>query len=490
MQHVDGATAEEAEELRRQVSKGCPVGCLHVPRPHMKDVKEALSAEGQSSRKHWLRIRGVLPAEDDAAALKLHMTVHGAIRFEGKGDAIPRPVKLLLDAGSIRWEPGIRCERGHPEAAKITQILTDIGHANAIRPPAAAGSTSARFSFAELFAGIGGFRLGLERLGGVCTFASEMDPFAAATYAINFGHMPSAGDITEVSNEQLPAHDVLVGGFPCQSFSTAGEQEGLSDHRGQLYLECCRVLCAARPRAFLLENVAGLYTLDGGSFHREYAKRTPGRAFATIIGAPSAHMLCSARELLALPSLLCLCSMLTLSLACVRHTSALQLPSGRAATPSRRRSLAPTPSEYRNTVTVYTLWGLPTPLQPRASNGHVALPWAARNWHRRRWVIATAVRWLSAAAHLILRRTKMPRPPLPLHLQRRMITLWCRTGRAVRFRPSSDQQCVLFSSPSIPLLSKQPRSARTSSGGLRLGWKPTNRAAPAGWCVSMAMPER
>lgn len=115
-----------------------------------------------------------------------------------------------------------------------------------------------------------------------------MDPFAAATYAINFGHMPSAGDITEVSNEQLPAHDILVGGFPCQSFSTAGEQEGLSDHRGQLYLECCRVLCAARPRAFLLENVAGLYTLDGGSFHKEYAKRTPGRAYATIIGASAA----------------------------------------------------------------------------------------------------------------------------------------------------------------------------------------------------------
>ena len=114
-------------------------------------------------------------------------------------------------------------------------------------------------------------------------FASELDPHAAATYEANFGAPPDAGDITEVPSDAFPAHDLLVGGFPCQPFATAGERRALADPRGQLYLEVCRVLCARKPAAFLLENVAALYTMGGGTFAPEYADRTPGAVVQTIV---------------------------------------------------------------------------------------------------------------------------------------------------------------------------------------------------------------
>ncbi|EOD38823.1 hypothetical protein EMIHUDRAFT_56747, partial [Emiliania huxleyi CCMP1516] len=113
--------------------------------------------------------------------------------------------------------------------------------------------------YAELFAGVGGFRLALDGLGGRCVFASEIDPCAAATYERNFGDAP-LGDITEVPDEDLPAHDLLTAGFPCQSFSRSGEQRGLGDARGDLFFEIVRVA----PAALLLENVPNLLRVDNG----------------------------------------------------------------------------------------------------------------------------------------------------------------------------------------------------------------------------------
>ena len=128
---------------------------------------------------------------------------------------------------------------------------------------AAQKAAPARFRFVELFAGIGGFRVGLERLGGECVFASEWDPSCCATYRTNFGDNP-AGDITHVDEKAIPPHDILTAGFPCQSFSRAGALQGFDDSRGQLFFEIPRVLKYHRPRAFLLENVANLLKIDQG----------------------------------------------------------------------------------------------------------------------------------------------------------------------------------------------------------------------------------
>ena len=94
-----------------------------------------------------------------------------------------------------------------------------------------------RFTFAELFAGIGGFRVGLERVGGVCCFASEYSRAAVATYRDNSGvdDAVPCGDITRIEAAQIPKHDVLCAGFPCQSFSNAGRLAAFDDSRGALF---------------------------------------------------------------------------------------------------------------------------------------------------------------------------------------------------------------------------------------------------------------
>lgn len=111
------------------------------------------------------------------------------------------------------------------------------------------------FRFIDLFSGIGGFRIGLERLGGRCVFSSEIDKHAAATYERNFGDKP-AGDIRKIDAEDVPDHDLLCGGFPCQPFSVSGKQLGFEDARGTLFFEVMRLVSAKRPKVVFLENVA------------------------------------------------------------------------------------------------------------------------------------------------------------------------------------------------------------------------------------------
>lgn len=135
------------------------------------------------------------------------------------------------------------------------------------------------FRFIDLFAGIGGCRLGFERAGGECVFTSEWDRFASQTYKTNF---PSdegsehvfAGDIREVEASEVPDHDVLVGGFPCQPFSIAGVSKKnalgrphgfLDPTQGTLFFDVARIIAEKRPRAFVLENVRNLVSHDKGN---------------------------------------------------------------------------------------------------------------------------------------------------------------------------------------------------------------------------------
>lgn len=125
--------------------------------------------------------------------------------------------------------------------------------------------TAEKFTFIDLFAGIGGFRLALQRLGGTCLFSSEWDEQAKKTYAANFGEVPF-GDITlEATKSYIPdSFDVLCAGFPCQAFSIAGRRGGFSDTRGTLFFEVAEIIRRKQPRAVFLENVKGLFSHDRG----------------------------------------------------------------------------------------------------------------------------------------------------------------------------------------------------------------------------------
>ena len=120
------------------------------------------------------------------------------------------------------------------------------------------------FKFIDLFAGVGGMRLGFEAAGGKCVFTSEWDRFAQTTYQANFGEIPH-GDITQIAAEEIPRFDILLAGFPCQPFSSIGKRQGF-DHptQGTLFYDVVRIIGHHHPRGFLLENVAGLRNHDGG----------------------------------------------------------------------------------------------------------------------------------------------------------------------------------------------------------------------------------
>lgn len=127
------------------------------------------------------------------------------------------------------------------------------------------GPESPKFTFIDLFAGIGGFRIAMQNLGGKCVYSSEIDPNAQKTYFHNFGEVPF-GDITkETTKSYIPQKiDVLCGGFPCQAFSIAGYQRGFEDTRGTLFFDVAKIIKDRRPKAFFLENVKNLKAHDHG----------------------------------------------------------------------------------------------------------------------------------------------------------------------------------------------------------------------------------
>ncbi|MBX3069092.1 MAG: DNA (cytosine-5-)-methyltransferase [Thermomicrobiales bacterium] len=140
------------------------------------------------------------------------------------------------------------------------------------------GPTPTQFTFIDLFAGIGGIRLAFEKAGGQCVFTSEWNPWARKTYEANFGIEDTFfGDIVAISDADIPDHDVLLAGFPCQPFSIAGvsKKNALGvphgfecTTQGTLFFEIQRIIAAKQPKAFLLENVKNLLSHDGGNTFR------------------------------------------------------------------------------------------------------------------------------------------------------------------------------------------------------------------------------
>lgn len=122
--------------------------------------------------------------------------------------------------------------------------------------------------FIDLFAGVGGFRLGMERAGHECVWSCEIDKYCRAIYNHKWGKV-EAGDVGQVDVDAIPDFDLLCAGFPCQSFSVAGKRKGFDDTRGTLFFDIARIASAKRPRLLLLENVKGLLSHDKG---RTFAK--------------------------------------------------------------------------------------------------------------------------------------------------------------------------------------------------------------------------
>lgn len=197
----------------------------------------------------------MLNSPSEFAALR----AQAGLTLQEAADSFNRPLPLIE-----AWE----ADQKQPHT-KVLQLMR-LSAARAQEAP----SIGKKFKFIDLFAGIGGFRRGFERAGGTCVFTSEWNPFARQTYMANFAcNHPFAADITQVDVQNIPAHDLLVAGFPCQPFSIAGVSKknalgrphGFADAtQGTLFFDIARILDHHKPAAFLLENVKNLESHDQG----------------------------------------------------------------------------------------------------------------------------------------------------------------------------------------------------------------------------------
>lgn len=183
------------------------------------------------------------------------------------GLTIPEAAELLgyNERTLYRWENG----ETQPKKAVLESLRAQHAFVRAASAP-----SESLFNFIDLFAGIGGLRMGFEAAGGECLFTSEWNPYSQATYRLNFPDTHEIqGDITKVPEEKIPDHDLLLAGFPCQPFSIAGVSKKNSlgrphgfrcDSQGTLFFNVAQIIAARRPKAFLLENVKNLVSHDKG----------------------------------------------------------------------------------------------------------------------------------------------------------------------------------------------------------------------------------
>lgn len=216
------------------------------------DLKEKISLETFGNKQ--FRIKLIEPENNQEAVLThyLHNSKNGDSKFYKK-DAIEFTKEIL--------------EYKYPEeeiTTKVAEEALQYGIFDTFQVPFPP-TENPKFKFIDLFAGIGGFRLALQNLGGKCVFTSEWDKEAKRTYKANFGETPF-GDITKEETKQyIPdGFDVLCAGFPCQAFSIAGKRGGFEDTRGTLFFDVAEIIKRKQPKAIFLENVKGLRNHNGG----------------------------------------------------------------------------------------------------------------------------------------------------------------------------------------------------------------------------------
>ena len=264
-------------------------------------VKQTLLASVPSHKSLWYRgvqrLVGPCNRNQSAIIVLVHLPPAVATALE---DDHPELTDFLRRHDGV-YLPGLRRSRMHRCATRKSRNATisrpaDImmmqpgpnnndlyaSISNSTKPP-----EDSTFTFSELFAGIGGFRLGLVSSGGKCVFANEKDPYASSIYRRNFDttsddHFIEADILDVCAKNDIPADiDILTAGFPCQPFSARGKQMGLSDERGQLYREIVRVLHGSHPKSFIFENVAGLVNMGtggGGRFRGRGQRKARGEA--------------------------------------------------------------------------------------------------------------------------------------------------------------------------------------------------------------------
>ena len=213
---------------RESALAGVPTGCQCVERRHVSNAVAAFRQHviawlgKKATHTHKLGtpriVRGtgllVIPVSSEAAGFLLSPT--------------PASQQLLAALGEhVEWYPGVRAihDSAFDDLAELSDLRKQMHLCDRVRPPSAAmdeREPRRGFDFVELFAGVGGFRLGLEQLGGRCVFSSEINAAARETYALNFGDGDLYGDVVDFYASDLPPFDLLTGGFPCQPFSTRG----------------------------------------------------------------------------------------------------------------------------------------------------------------------------------------------------------------------------------------------------------------------------
>ena len=195
--------------------------------------------------------------------------------FAKRSPKIAKQLKAYLES-SDRKDPDLAkrlptiVTKLRPEQLKVCELayqmsLCELPNCEDFKPDVPfPAPEKGKFTFIDLFAGIGGIRLGYQLLGGKCVFSSEWDKEAAKTYFSNFGEQPF-GDIQKIDPKDIPDFDVLLAGFPCQPFSIIGDKEGFShETQGTLFFNIEKILLAKQPKAFMLENVRNLTAHDGG----------------------------------------------------------------------------------------------------------------------------------------------------------------------------------------------------------------------------------
>lgn len=215
-------------------------------------LKEKISIENFGDKQFKIRL---IESDNDTEASfthYLHNHKNGISKFY-KPDAIEHVKKLL-----VYKFPEARVTNSLAEEALQYLIFQD----NEVPFPS---PKKPKFSFIDLFAGIGGFRLAFQNLNGKCVFTSEWDKYSKQTYQANFGEMPF-GDITKLSTKgYIPSDfDILCAGFPCQAFSIAGKRGGFEDTRGTLFFDVAEIIKKKKPKAIFLENVKGLRSHEKG----------------------------------------------------------------------------------------------------------------------------------------------------------------------------------------------------------------------------------
>lgn len=286
------AVTEDASKKRwkKEQNLGIPVGVVRIHSKHIQDFRTLLD----TTLGPPIRFRHVERSSD--GWVLLHLPPVAALSLMEDCEARPALVKFL-ENHSATFSPWVR-KKGNKSTVFKSTFQANEQKSN---PPLPSSSS---FRFVELFAGIGGFRLGLESIGGKCVLASELSPYAASIYRDNFQDNDDdkeycclvEGDILDLdladyfpsNNTTINAYDMLTAGFPCQPFTTRGEQRGFQDDRGQLYREVARILQETQPSCFILENVSGLVTLGEGGFRgkRERKGRTvfrEGSVFRRIL---------------------------------------------------------------------------------------------------------------------------------------------------------------------------------------------------------------